>query len=383
MLDFTSIKTPFYLYDLDLLEETVSLASKESSKYGFFIHYAVKANYNPVIFRNIKKFDLGVDCVSGNEVRKSLEHGFPSNGIVFAGVGKTNEEIVLALENDIFCLNCESLEELEVVAEVAERMKKPARVALRVNPSVDANTHRLITTGMDENKFGISLHHLQNALEYCKSSPNLEFIGLHFHIGSQITSLEPYRNLCNKVNHIWKKFDIQNYGGRLLNMGGGLGIDYNDPEKNRIPDFKSFFALFYNNLRVPPEVKVHFELGRSLVGQCGRLVTKVLYTKQGENKKFVITDAGMTELMRPVLYQAVHRIINISSQYGREIYDVAGPICETSDIFAKDTVLPFTSRGHLLQILSCGAYAESMTLNFNLRQKPDSIYISQGEIFSS
>ena len=383
MHDFSGIRTPFYCYDLDLLRETVDLASAEADRYGYIIHYAIKANHNPVIAGIIKDRGLGADCVSGNEVRRSLEVGFPERGIVFAGVGKTDEEINFALDKDIFCLNCESVEELQVINEIAGSRGEIARVALRVNPAVAAGTHHHITTGMDENKFGIGLPHLRTALDLCESSENLDFIGLHFHIGSQITSLGPYIKLCDRVSIIWKEYNIEEYGGYVLNLGGGFGIDYYDPEGNPIPDFKSFFALFSENLRLPGGTEVHFELGRSLVGQCGRLVTRVLYTKKGVGKNFVITDAGMTELMRPSLYQAVHRIINTSSSGEPETYDVVGPVCESTDVFSRDTVLPLTKRGDLIQILSCGAYAESMTLNFNLRQKPDIVYLSGGNVFSS
>ncbi len=382
MVDFTGIRTPFYCYDLDLLRDTVDLASAEADRYGYIIHYAIKANNDPVIAGIIRDRGMGADCVSGNEVRRSIEVGFPVRGIVFAGVGKTDEEINFALDKDIFCLNCESVEELQVINEIAGRRGEIARVALRINPAVPAGTHRHITTGMDENKFGISLPHLQTALDLCSNSENLEFLGLHFHIGSQIASLGPYRELCERVNLIWKEYNIEEYGGYVLNLGGGYGIDYNDPEGNPIPDFASFFALFSDNLRLPGGTEVHFELGRSLVGQCGRLVSRVLYTKKGVGKNFVITDAGMTELMRPSLYQAVHRIINISSSGEPETYDVVGPVCESTDVFARDTVLPLTKRGDLIQILSCGAYAESMTLRFNLRDTAGSVYISNGEIIS-
>jgi diaminopimelate decarboxylase len=379
MVDLSVIKTPCYLYDLDLLEKTVSVAEREAGRHGFIIHYAIKANHDPVIAGIIRDHGLGVDCVSGNEVRRSIELGFHRNGIVFAGVGKSDEEIQLALGEDIL-LNCESLEELGVIDEIAGKSGRVARVALRVNPSVEADTHHYITTGTDENKFGISLAHLQSALDMCRDSEFLDFTGLHFHIGSQIISLEPYRRLCERVNQIWQAFNISGYGGRLLNMGGGLGIDYYDPEANSIPDFEAFFEVFAGTLELPAGIEVHFELGRSLVGQCGRIVTRVLYTKQGVGKKFVITDAGMTELMRPSLYQAVHKIKNISSTGNPETYDVVGPVCESSDVFAKDTILPETGRGDLLQILSCGAYAASMTLNFNLRERAHPVYLSGGKI---
>jgi diaminopimelate decarboxylase len=380
MVNFTGIDTPFYCYDLDLLAETVSRATRSAGKHGFAIHYAIKANSNPVVASIIRQAGIGADCVSGNEVLKSLEYGFPASGIVFAGSGKTDKEILMALDEDIFCLNCESVEELEVIDNLARLSGKKSRVALRVNPSVEAETHRYIATGMDENKFGISLPYLQAALDICTNSEFIEFTGLHFHIGSQVSSMEPFRRLCERVNSIWEQYDISGYGGYMVNLGGGLAIDYINPEQNSIPDFESFFNLFAENLSLPAGTGIHFELGRSLVGQCGRIVTKVLYSKQGVGKKFIITDAGMTELMRPSLYQAVHKIINITSSGEAETYDVVGPVCESSDVFARDIMLPVTSRGDLLQILSCGAYAESMTLNYNLRDKAGTVYISGGKL---
>lgn len=380
MTDFSDIKTPAYFYDLDLLRKTLAVASGEADRYGYKVHYAVKANNNPVVLRVIKEYGFGVDCVSGNEMLRAFDCGYPADGIVFAGVGKSDEEIELALSRDIFCFNCESLEELEVVGETAKRVKKSARVALRVNPALKADTHRYITTGREENKFGIVLPHLRQALDYCKNSAEIEFTGLHFHIGSQITSLEPFKKLCDMVNRIWREFDISGYGGKMINLGGGYGIDYRHPETNSIPGFNSFFSLFADNLELPLGTAVHFELGRSLVGQCGRILTRVLYTKKGAGKKFVIVDAGMTELIRPALYQAVHRIINVSSPGKTERYDVVGPVCESSDVFAKDVLLPRTLRGDMLHILSCGAYAESMNMNFNLREKPGSVYFSEGKI---
>ena len=383
MDDLTVIKTPAYCYDLDLLRETVDFASAEANRYGYIIHYAIKANHDPVIAQIIRERGLGSDCVSGNEVQRSLDLGFPREGIVFAGVGKSDSEIELALEQDIYCINCESVEELLVINEIAEQCGRRARIALRVNPGIEARTHRHISTGTDENKFGISLPHLQDALDLCRSLGNIDFVGLHFHIGSQITSMEPYAELCERVNIIWEQYNIKVYGGHILNLGGGLGIDYAEPEKNSVPDFKSFFSVFADKLRLPEGTGVHFELGRSLVGQCGRILTRVLYTKQGVGKKFVITDAGMTELMRPSLYQAVHKVINISSSEPDEVYDVVGPVCESTDVFSRDLVLPATKRGDFIQILSCGAYSESMTLNFNLRDKAGVVYISGGRIVNS
>jgi diaminopimelate decarboxylase len=380
--DFSQIQTPFYLYDLDLLERTATIVAREASRYGYFVHYAIKANHEPEILGVMKRAGFGIDCVSGNEVNAALNYGFPADSIAFAGVGKSDQEIMLALDNEIFSLNCESLEELEVIAELASKAGKQARVALRVNPGIDAKTHHHITTGLNENKFGIPLEQLKAALDFCQTSGHIQFIGLHFHIGSQITSPEPFVRLCKKANEIWEAFDISAYGGIVLNLGGGLGIHYEDPAANPVPDFASFFRLVANHLEIPREVKVHFELGRSLVGQCGSLVTRVQYVKKGQQKQFVITDAGMTELLRPALYQAVHKIENPGSEGPLQPYDVVGPICESSDVFAKEAMLPKTSRGDMLFIRSCGAYAQSMSLRYNFRNQAPAYFRRQNEFFT-
>jgi diaminopimelate decarboxylase len=311
---------------------------------------------------------------------EALHRGFPAEKIVYAGVGKSDDEIRQALENDIFCFNVESLEELHVIDEIASEMKRPARIALRVNPGVQAHTHKYITTGMDENKFGIHPSQLQAALDLSNNSQWLDFMGLHFHIGSQITSMQPFADLCLRVNQIWEEFDISSTGARILNLGGGLGVDYEDPENNPIPDFQSYFNVIAENLKIPQYIQVHFELGRSLVAQCGSLITRVLYTKKGVDKEFVITDAGMTELMRPSLYQARHKIENLSSSGEICNYDVVGPVCESSDVFGKAVELPVTHRGHLLAIKSCGAYAESMMLRYNMRTRAKSFFKTSGKI---
>lgn len=380
-MDTTSgINTPYYLYDLDLLRQTLDQARQAASRHDYHIHYAIKANNNPIVTGIINDYMFGVDCISGNEVMEALHRGFPAEKIVYAGVGKSDDEIRQALENDIFCFNVESLEELHVIDEIASEMKRPARIALRVNPGVQAHTHKYITTGMDENKFGIHPSQLQAALDLSNNSQWLDFMGLHFHIGSQITSMQPFADLCLRVNQIWEEFDISSTGARILNLGGGLGVDYEDPENNPIPDFQSYFNVIAENLKIPQYIQVHFELGRSLVAQCGSLITRVLYTKKGVDKEFVITDAGMTELMRPSLYQARHKIENLSSSGEICNYDVVGPVCESSDVFGKAVELPVTRRGHLLAIKSCGAYAESMMLRYNMRTRAKSFFKTSGKI---
>ena len=371
--EFENIETPFYYYDLKLLESTLK-AIKEAAHYAnYHVHYAVKANANPEILRVIQQAGLGVDCVSGGEIKAALDMGFDPSDIVFAGVGKSDREIEYALKSGIGCFNVESIPELEVIQMIASRLGCNANVALRVNPDIDAHTHHYITTGLEENKFGLSLLLLEKAISYCYAQPNVKLTGLHFHIGSQITTNEPFRILCERINDLVKQFAEKGVVFTSINVGGGLGIDYDDPDRNPIPDFKDYFDTFNKYLKLSPEQHLHFELGRSIVAQCGSLITRVLYVKEGLKKKFVIVDAGMTDLIRPALYQAHHKIENITSKSDvTDIYDVVGPICESSDCFGQDETLPLTKRGDLLALRSAGAYGEIMASQYNCRNLPGS-----------
>ncbi|MCC8070938.1 MAG: diaminopimelate decarboxylase [Bacteroidales bacterium] len=367
--------TPYYQYDLNLLRETLNAIKKASDYEGFQVHYAIKANANPRILQPILKAGLGIDAVSGGEIAVALEQGFKPEKIVFAGVGKTDAEIQMALEQEIGCMNVESEAELRVIIEWAHRLGKRARVALRVNPNIDAHTHKYITTGLNENKFGISLGMLPRVIDLCRETPEVELEGLHFHIGSQITETEPFEMLCDTVNRLQDEYEERGITFKSINVGGGLGIDYADPQANPIPDFQSYFDTFKQRLKLRPGQQVHFELGRSVVAQCGSLITRVLYVKEGENKKFVIVDAGFNDLIRPALYQAHHKIINLSSQAQEtEVYDVVGPICESSDVFGEEERLPLTQRGDLLALLSAGAYGEVMASRYNCRELAPSYF---------
>jgi diaminopimelate decarboxylase len=371
---FHKYKTPFYWYDMQLLEKTLDIIKRESEKYGFHIHYAVKANANLPILKKIQSYGFGADCVSGNEVLRSLEAGFPSQDIVFAGVGKSDEEITIGLENNIFSFNAESIPELEVINEIAQKLNKTAKVALRLNPNVAASTHEYIRTGLNDNKFGINLMNMDEVLTVLNRLNNIEFTGIHFHIGSQITDLSNFKDLCHKVNEIQDWFESKGVSLGHINAGGGLGINYDNPGMDAFPDFKAYFKIFADNLKLRPGQHLHFELGRSVVGQCGSLITKVLYIKNGVQKKFAIVDAGITELIRPALYQALHNVQNISSELPEEKYDVVGPICESADFFRKDVMLPETKRGDLIAIRSAGAYGQVMTSQYNLRRIVDAYY---------
>lgn len=373
--EFEKIHTPFYYYDLNLLRETLNEVKTHSALANYHVHYAIKANANPEILRIICDAGLGIDCVSGGEVQAAINAGFSPDKIVFAGVGKSDWEIQLGLDSNISCFNVESEAELEVIQEIAQIKGKTATIALRVNPNVDAHTHHYITTGLAENKFGINLEMLDHIIEHCIELPNINLQGLHFHIGSQITEMASFRALCDRVNELLDKYEQMGVKFSNINVGGGLGVDYNDPDSNPIPDFRNYFETFKECLHLRSDQQLHFELGRSIVAQCGTLITKVLYVKEGVKKKFAIVDAGFTELIRPALYQAHHKIENITSTSVEDgLYDVVGPICESSDRFGEQEILPITSRGDLLALRSAGAYGEIMASQYNCRQLPKSIF---------
>ena len=367
-------QTPFYYYDIALLQATLDAIRHEIAQHpNYHVHYALKANANPRLLEVIQQAGLGADCVSGGEVQRAIEAGFPADKVVYAGVGKSDREILLTLQHDIFCFNVESIPELQVINELAGREGKVARVCLRINPDVEAHTHTHIVTGMAENKFGIALADMMTVVEMVNELPHVSFEGLHFHIGSQITNMQDYVALCQRVNEIQYQLNKHGIYPSVINVGGGLGIDYQSPENHPIANFKAYFQVFTQHLHLRAEQSLHFELGRSVVAQCGSLITQVLYVKQAATKQFAIVDAGMTELIRPALYQAKHKIVNLTSQSDKmEKYDVVGPICESSDVFDKDIQLPTTKRGDLIAIRSAGAYGESMASTYNCRPLPKS-----------
>ena len=397
---FQQLDTPFYYYNLDVLKQTLEACTAASSKYGFHVHYAMKANFNPKVLDTIQSYGIGADCVSGNEVKAAIEHGFGKDNIVFAGVGKSDKEINLALDADIFCFNAESVQELFIINDLAKAKNKIANIAIRINPNVDAHTHHFITTGLDENKFGINSWQLPDVTDALHQCPNLQFLGIHFHIGSQITDMEVYKNLCTRINEMQDWFEDRGFTIKVLNTGGGLGVDYYNPDTNSISDFESYFKVFKDFLNVKPGQEVHFELGRALVAQSASLISRVLYVKNGLKKNFLVLDAGMTELIRPMLYQAYHQIENLSRQSespkvgksgSEEVesddpfqisnlksqisnYDVVGPICESTDCFRKDVELPLSFRGDLIAIRTAGAYGQVMASGYNLRDIVGSVY---------
>ena len=379
---FQSLETPFYYYDLGILRQTLEACTTASAKYGFHVHYAMKANFNPKVLDMIQSFGIGADCVSGNEVKAAIAHGFDKNKVVFAGVGKSDKEINLALDADIFCFNVESVQELFIINDLAQAKGKKANVAIRINPNVDAHTHHFITTGLDENKFGVNIWQLPDVADALRKCANLQFLGIHFHIGSQITDMEVYKSLCTRINEMQDWFEDHGFPVKVLNSGGGLGVDYYNPDTNLIADFESYFKVFKDFLNIKPGQEVHFELGRALVAQSASLISRVLYVKNGLKKNFLVLDAGMTELLRPMLYQAYHSIENLSQKLTQDSelkaqdlkYDVVGPICESTDCFRKDVDLPESFRGDLIAIRTAGAYAEVMASGYNLRDRAESVY---------
>ena len=368
---FEKIETPFYYYDCDLLRETLQTINNELKKYeNFIVHYAVKANANAKVLNVIQQTGMGADCVSGGEIQRCLDSGFPADKIVYAGVGKADWEINLGLDHDIFCFNVESVAELEVINELAAKKGKTANVCFRINPDVGAHTHEKITTGLAENKFGIAMQDMLPTILAASKMENIHFIGLHFHIGSQLLEMTDFRHLCSRINEIQDSLEQENIRIKNINVGGGLGIDYDQPDVHPIPDFKSYFYTFARYLKLREGQKLHFELGRAVVGQMGSLITRTLYVKQGMAKQFAIVDAGMTDLIRPALYQASHKIENLSSEGPLHAYDVVGPICESSDVFAKDIELNTVHRGDLIAMRSAGAYGEIMASQYNCRKLP-------------
>ena len=470
------LATPFWYYDMDVFRKTVKLAASLSERYGIGAHYALKANVEPRLVSYIASKGFGADCVSGNEVKYAVESGFARSSIVFAGVGKSDKEISDALDLGIGCFNVESLMEMQVIDALAASKGVRANVSLRINPNIDAHTHRYVTTGLYENKFGISRHEFEAAIDILKGSKTLDFKGLHFHIGSQITDVESVYSLeCERAAEIVEWFEAHGMEVGSIDLGGGLGVDYDEPDENPVPDFEKWFRIIDKKLRRRPEQSVSIEPGRSMVAQCGSLITRVLFVKSGETKTFLIMDAGMNDLIRPALYGAYHKIENLSAYYvsksssddrpgpgicdggidsgarsvrvwdrvpmknysksssddrpgpgiceskyvedakaarsvrvwdrvpmknmepvGRDrplekgvggidndivqslpfgaLYDIVGPVCESSDVWGEGRELPYSKRGDILAIRSTGAYGSVMSSRYNLRDLAPAVF---------
>ena len=386
MLDINTIEkldkiaTPFYYYDMDLFRRTVDTASELAQQHGIKVHYAVKANVERRLLEYISSKGFGADCVSGNEVLHAHACGFPADKIVYAGVGKSDKEIYHALQLGIEAFNCESLQEIYVINEMAHVHGLKANVSVRINPDIDAHTHKYVTTGLYENKFGISQHEFDKLIDILKKSEHINFIGLHFHIGSQITRVDEVFALeCQRVNDIVAYFERNGLKVDNINLGGGLGVDYDDPDENPIADFGTWFRTISENIVRREDQTVHVEPGRSLVAQCGTLISRVLFVKSGETKNFLIMDAGMNDLIRPALYGAYHKIENLSAAQRSffptfQAYDIVGPVCESSDVWGAGRLLPLSVRGDLMAIRSTGAYGQVMASRYNMKDLAPSVF---------
>lgn len=367
--------TPFYYYDLDVLRSTLDEIQLQTTGHPYKVHFAVKSNGNPHILNEVSSHGLGADLVSGGELKAAIAAGFKPQDMNFSGVGKTDWEILLGLEHGIGCFNVESAQELDIINQLAGESGKQANIAIRVNPDIDAHTHKYITTGTADNKFGINIEVLEQVISQARNLSNIKLRGLHFHIGSQITLMQPYVMLCETINDLISHYEQLGISFDIINVGGGLGIDYNDPEHHLIPDFKQYFNTFKQHLKLRPGQELHFELGRAIVGQCGSLITRVVFVKESRNKKFAILDAGMTDLIRPALYEAHHKIQNLTAtDQQQDTYDLVGPVCESSDVFARDYLLPVTRRGDIIAIRSAGAYGQSMASTYNMRSLPGNVF---------
>ena len=371
---FASLETPFYYYDLALLQKTLDTYTSYLNKFGYHAHYAFKANANDRILEKILLYGLGADCVSGNEVSLAIASGFDPRKIVFAGVGKSDKEIRTALEGGIFCFNCESIPEIEVINQLASALGVKASISLRINPDIDAHTHKYITTGKAQNKFGISPYMFDEVWSVLQRCPQLRLMGLHFHVGSQITDIDVFKALCARVNELQWWFIQKGAELPVVNLGGGLGVDYTAPLEHPIPDFASYFEAIHHHLKVLPGQEVHLEPGRALVAQCGFLISRALYIKRCKGIKFAILDAGMNDLIRPALYGAHHHILNLTSKGRKMRYDVVGPVCESSDRFGKSVPMPESKRGDFIALCSAGAYGQVMGMRYNQRDIAKAYY---------
>ena len=386
MLDINTIDkldrvaTPFYYYDMDLFRKTVDHVAVLAKEHNIKVHYAVKANVERRLLEYISSKGFGADCVSGNEVLHAHDCGFPADQIVYAGVGKTDKEIYTALKLGIEAFNCESLQEIFVINEMARVYGLKANVSVRINPDIDAHTHKYVTTGLYENKFGISQHEFDKLIDIIKKSEHINFYGLHFHIGSQITRVaEVFALECKRVNEIVAYFERNGLKVDNINLGGGLGVDYDDPDENAIADFKTWFNTISENIIRREDQSVHVEPGRSLVAQCATLISRVLFVKSGETKNFLIMDAGMNDLIRPALYGAYHKIENLSAAQRtffptHQAYDIVGPVCESSDVWGAGRLLPLSVRGDLMAIRSTGAYGQVMASRYNMKDLAPSVF---------
>jgi diaminopimelate decarboxylase len=374
---------PFYLYDLDGMRTRARRL--KASFPGIEVHYAMKANSAARILQAFKREGTGVDVVSGGEIRCALKSGFEASDVIFSGVGKTRHELELALGLGIKQLNVESPQELARIIELARALGKKPRVAFRMNPDVDAKTHPYITTGFRENKFGMGEHFLPELVSLLKGASGVvEPVGLTMHIGSQLQDIQPIEDAIKKTLQVWEAFRLAGVPLRSLDVGGGLGIDYQ--KDHTVPPrdlglIDGWGAMLRRALK-NFSGQVLCEPGRILVGSTGTLLGEVQYVKETPDRNFLILNTGMHHLMRPALYQAHHRVLSINEGLDRMrvIYDVVGPICESSDVIGKQRELPLMKQGEWVAIADAGAYGYSMASSYNEHELPDQLFLENGEV---
>jgi len=373
--------TPLYVYSYKTLTDHYTKLKDAFKEINPLICYSVKANSNIAILKALVDKGAGLDIVSGGELFRALKAGCPANRIVYASVGKTDEEIEDALKNGILFFNVESLPELENINRIARVLNKTANIAIRINPDVEAKTHKFITTGKITNKFGIDLDSARKILLLRNNFSNVVISGLHIHIGSQITESDPFVAAIKKVINFVSDLGRKGIDLKYLNIGGGLGIVYD----NENPQTAVKYAKKIIPILKKSSLKIIMEPGRFIVGNAGILVTRVLYIKTTPKKKFVIVNAGMNDLIRPALYDAYHQILPVTMAQGSKVktekVDVVGPICESGDFFAKGRKMPKVKEGDFLAVMSAGAYGFSMSSNYNSRRRAQEVMVSGSKIF--
>ena len=363
--------TPAYCYSYSKLEENINNFKENFKSFSPLICFSVKSNTNLNIIKEIKKFGLGADVVSKGELMLALKAGVNPSKIVFSGVGKTSEEISFAIEKKILLINAESKSEIKEINKIAKRKKKIVQVGIRLNPNTDAKTLKQISTGKSENKFGVNSKKFYELVKYCENSKNIILECLSVHIGSQILDYKPYERMLKAVSNIINK---TKYKFKFVDLGGGMGISYSDKIKKL--NYKKYNSAIKNFLK-KHDTKIIFEPGRSIIGNTGTLISKIIYIKDGGAKKFIILDAAMNDLMRPALYGAVHKIlpVNKSKNISKNIYEFVGPICESTDKFVTLKKFQKLKEKDFIAICDVGAYGMSLSSNYNLRPKPVELLI--------
>lgn len=379
-VDYKALKkefgTPLYIYDFDEIKARYESIKKEFGAHKSLVCYAVKANSNLSILKLLASLGAGFDCVSLNEVKRALLAGASAYKIIYSGVGKSDEEIKTALEIGILMLNVESKAELERVELIAKSLGKKANISLRINPNIDAKTHPYISTGLNENKFGVSIEQARSLYLYAQKSEYLEPIGSHFHIGSQITDISSIIEAANIVSDFVSELIAADIDIKFFDVGGGLGITYKDEVE---PDLYAYAQGILAALK-GKDLTITCEIGRYIVGNAGVLLSSVLYEKKTKTKRFVIVDAAMNDLIRPSLYEAYHEITALNEGKNPSLADVVGPICESGDFLGKDIELAECESGDLVLIKSAGAYGYSMSSNYNSRLRAAEVAIEKGKV---